>query len=140
MSCLFARERDWIGAVSDREGILCDEQVDELRALADDIRIEADTSHYGYFLGGDPREFTPDAEVCTAEEMERHKADCEAWERGEQVDRGGPHELLVKDERVVGWATVSSYGMGMQALKDEALLKLAQDLDDWIDRARQVLP
>lgn len=132
--------------------MISDEEIDALRAIADSIRHEADTSHYGYFLGGDPREFTPDFEVCTVEEIERHKADCEAWERGGQVDRGGPHYELTDEDRksiaeitgkectAPGWKTVSNYGMGVQMLKDEALLKLAQDLDDWIDRARQVLP
>lgn len=119
--------------------MISDEEFDGLRAIADSIRCEADVPHYGYFLGGDPREFTPDVEVCSVEELERHKADCEAWERGEGIDRGGPHRPL-SDNTKVGWETVSHYGMGMQSLKEPALMKLAQDLDDWIDRARQVLP
>ena len=43
---------------------------------------------YGPFHGGDPRDFFPDEECCTAEEIERHRLACEAWEKGEQVDRG----------------------------------------------------
>lgn len=119
-------------------GVLSDEDIDALRRIADDVRREGEVSHYGYFLGGDPREFTPDVEVCSVEEIERHKADCEAWERGERVDRGGPHEPLPDGK--AGWATVSHYGMGMQTLADEETVKLAQDLDDWIDRAGRLLP
>jgi hypothetical protein len=43
--------------------------------------------HYGLFAGGDPRLFTPDPEN-TPEELERHRLACEAWDRGEGVDRG----------------------------------------------------
>lgn len=38
---------------------------------------------YGCFPGGDPRSFSPDEECCTPEELAKHKADCEAWDRGE---------------------------------------------------------
>jgi hypothetical protein len=31
---------------------------------------------YGYFHGGDPRNFSPDAECCSPEELARHKAAC----------------------------------------------------------------
>jgi hypothetical protein len=39
-----------------------------------------------------------------------------------------------------GWITVAHYGMGVNVHQDEELLKLAQDLDDVIDRIRQVTP
>jgi hypothetical protein len=41
---------------------------------------------YGFFPGGDPRDFTPDTESCTPEEIARWKADCELVERGEPID------------------------------------------------------
>ena len=40
---------------------------------------------YGFFPGDDPRNFTPDAEVCTPEEITAWKDDCEAWDRGERI-------------------------------------------------------
>lgn len=39
---------------------------------------------YGFFCGGDPREFTPDGEN-TPEEHEAHRLACEAWDRGEKM-------------------------------------------------------
>jgi len=38
-------------------------------------------STYGYFCGGDPRDFHPDHECCTPEEIQRHKEACEDAER-----------------------------------------------------------
>lgn len=43
---------------------------------------------YGNFMGGDPRDFVPDEEVCTPEEITAWAAACEEWNRGEGVDRG----------------------------------------------------
>lgn len=40
---------------------------------------------YGYFPGGDPRLFSPDAESCTDAEIEAHRLACDAWDRGDQV-------------------------------------------------------
>jgi hypothetical protein len=36
---------------------------------------------YGFFNGGDPRDFHPDHESCTPEEIERHRQACEDAER-----------------------------------------------------------
>lgn len=41
------------------------------------------TGHgYGFFPGGDPRQFHPDSEGQTPEEAENHKAACAAWDAG----------------------------------------------------------
>lgn len=40
---------------------------------------------YGNFRGGDPRNFKPDLEVCTEEEIARWKAACERWDHGDHV-------------------------------------------------------
>lgn len=44
---------------------------------------------YGHFLGGDPRQFRPDEECCTPEELVAHKAACEAWDAGNEIDYDG---------------------------------------------------
>jgi len=38
---------------------------------------------YGMFPGGDPREFEPDEDCCSKEEIENHRLACEIWDKGE---------------------------------------------------------
>jgi hypothetical protein len=73
---------------------------------------------YGHFLGGDPRNFTPDVECSTEEERAAHKAACEAWDRGERPDIGGPHKPLIKDGVVIGHVTICGYGLGVTSMPD----------------------
>lgn len=35
---------------------------------------------YGFFTGGDPRNFFPDAESCLEDELENHRKACELWD------------------------------------------------------------
>jgi hypothetical protein len=115
--------------------VITDEEADTLRAIADRIRSDAEDVSYGYFPGGDPRDFTPDEESIRPEEAARYKSDCEAWERGDHIDRGGPHLPLTVDGMT--WhVTVAHYGLGTYTYRCPDTLRLAQDLDDWIDRAR----
>lgn len=54
---------------------------DEAVALADSVRVEQ--WGYGYYPGGgDPRDFSPDRELCSPEEIAAWEADCAAWEAG----------------------------------------------------------
>jgi len=82
-------------------------------------------SGYGYYPGGDPRNFFPDYECCLPAEIERHRAACEAWDRGETPDPGGPHisrdakpehpesvMAVVEGSDGAGHQTVAHYGMG----------------------------
>lgn len=67
---------------------------------------------YGFFHGGDPRNFSPDGECSTEEEQAQHKADCEAWDRGERPDIGPPCEhLSAGDASII--VTKSGYGLGV---------------------------
>ena len=38
---------------------------------------------YGFFCGGDPREFEPDVESCLDHEIANHKAACALWDEAE---------------------------------------------------------
>lgn len=79
---------------------------------------------YGYYPGGDPRNFHPDPECCTEEEVAKHKAACQAWDRGETPDPGGPHVAItgeglkytdragVEHIATSGHLTVAHYGLG----------------------------
>lgn len=115
-----------------------DEEIDQLRAIADRVRAYAEQSYYGFFHGGDPRNFSPDPECSTAEELEQHKADCAAWEAGNNVERHVHAPLLAADGKCIGHTTTAHYGLGVNVFEDPELMKLAQDLDDVIDRIRQV--
>lgn len=44
---------------------------------------------YGFFPGGDPRDFTPDMECSTPQEIALHKEDCAAWDLGDRPRRPG---------------------------------------------------
>lgn len=110
--------------------MITDEEIDTLRQIAERVRSHADYSYYGVYNGGDPRDFFPDAETATDEERARWEADCAAWERGEVTET---------DPKVTGCHT-NRYGPGVITMQDEELVKMAQDLDDWIDRVRQVAP
>lgn len=75
---------------------------------------------YGFFPGGDPRDFTPDSECCTAEEKAAWKEACEQWNRGEKVVCEGSHRWLVDREgNVIGTATVSGFGIGIYTYDEE---------------------
>jgi hypothetical protein len=69
----------------------------------------------GFFPGGDPHNFYPDPEASTEAERARHKADCEAWDRGE-------HTAVP----ISGWVsptvhvTRGAYGLGSYDPEDEA--------------------
>ena len=75
---------------------------------------------YGFFLGGDPRDFTPDPESTTEEEYMRWKADCEAFARGEKgptptscslnIEYSPPGTIVV---------TKSFYGQGISLNTEE---------------------
>lgn len=41
---------------------------------------------YGFFIGGDPRRFTPDEESNTPEELENWRLACEAWDEGRESE------------------------------------------------------
>jgi hypothetical protein len=61
---------------------------------------------YGFFPGGDPRDFSPDPECSTDAERALHAEHCAAWDRGERPD-----------VKVSGWegnihVCRSAYGLG----------------------------
>lgn len=68
---------------------------------------------YGFYHGGDPRKFFPDAEACTPEELAAHKAACDRWNEAEAKG-----EKMEPERCGSGWispdvhVTKSSYGLG----------------------------
>lgn len=43
---------------------------------------------YGFFLGGDPRDFSPDVDSCTPAELKAHEEACARWNAGTPKDEG----------------------------------------------------
>lgn len=76
---------------------------------------------YGYFPGGDPRDFSPDEESCTEAEIAAWKDACAAWERGERpVCEAHRHEI-VGDEAGKIIASISfagAFGLGVYSIRD----------------------
>lgn len=103
---------------------------------------------YGYFHGGDPRTFTPDAESCTDDEMDKWKADCKKWDDGDRTPTPSPHtantepiSLPNKKGEIVTYApgsimlTRSFYGVGTNLdVKEQAM---REDLEDLLLQCRR---
>ena len=87
---------------------------------------------YGYFGGGDPRDFCPDGEVCTPEELAAHKAACAAWDRGERPEcERHRHEVVERGETTIVASFAGAFGLGTYSVRDEE----AEDVLDQIDAA-----
>lgn len=123
--------------------ILTEDEFMQLRALAERIRDNAsqfDEVGYGYFPGGDPRDFCPDPEACNAEELANHKHACELMETGKVTHVDGMHHfpLLGADGAPIGHVTHARYGVGTYTIRDTESHELSQQLDEWIDRVRRL--
>lgn len=88
----------------------------ETEAIDGDAEISDIEWCYGFFPGGDPRDFSPDYEMCTVQEVDDWKKDCAEWEAGS----GQPcppagywnadHTMHILAPR---------YGMGVYKVRDE---------------------
>ena len=67
---------------------------------------------YGFFHGGDPRNFYPDYECCSPKEISDHKAACELWDQAEA--RG---EEPTPEACQSGWHTDPETGARYHVLK-----------------------
>lgn len=75
---------------------------------------------YGHYLGGDPRNFFPDEESCSPEEIGRHKTACAAWERGERpVSEPHRHEAQEIEGKLVIVSYPGAFGLGVYHMRDE---------------------
>jgi hypothetical protein len=69
---------------------------------------------YGFFTGGDPRDFKPDFECCTADEITRWKEACQKWNDGEQLNCPGSHINITDDDgKLIGFCTKATFGIGV---------------------------
>ncbi len=105
------------------------EAIAELHELYYDIRSQAEDTAYGYFHGGDPRNFSPDPECSTEAEREAHRVACAEWNAGKREPLPGPHEALPNGQ---GWITRSGFGLGVNTMTDE-------QASDWAERLSRIL-
>lgn len=119
--------------------LLSEDDVENLRIIANQLRDIGGQVTYGYFPGGDPREFTPDEECCTADELKAWKRACELVESGEVKLVSGQHHWPVfdGDGNRIGHTTHSPFGIGTYTYEDPVVVGLANKLDAWIDDVRK---
>ncbi len=105
-----------------------------LVAARDYLRTAANPeTTYGYFPGGDPRNFHPDPECCTPVEMAAHKAACEAWDGGDRTEHERHHHKLIENTggRTVIASMAGAFGLGTYQFRDED----AEDVLDQVEAA-----
>lgn len=96
-------------------------------------------SIYGYFHGGDPRDFHPDYESCTKTEIERHKKACELWNESEAKGvtpepEACPSGWIFDDNgKPVAHVLRSSYGIGTYVVEFESFFEAAETSDCGVD-------
>lgn len=106
---------------------LFEEALDELRQLTRELQERAEESHYGFFIGGDPRDFSPDPECSTEQERAAHKAACDEWNAGNRIEAPMP-QCLRGNPAVVG------FGLGVTTLDDPVAADAAERLARILDR------
>ena len=90
---------------------LAEERIAALRGALErllPLTDEFEYTLYGPFMGGDPRDFTPDEEMCTPEEISAWETACEEWNRGEGVDREPGCQTMGDGSAVSG----TGFGLG----------------------------
>lgn len=111
------------------------ERIRVLGEAIDEIAKEEDGG-YGFYHGGDPRNFCPDSEN-TPEELAAHRAACEKWDEAEAKG-----EKLEPEPDGSGWisptihVTRSLYGMGAYTFPTNGA-RLAQAARAATDAARR---
>lgn len=98
------------------------------------IEQQSEIPGYGFFTGGDPRDFTPDSDASTAEEQAKWKADCEAYAKGEIGPQPtGDRWLTNAAGEVVGHLQLGGYGLGSYIWRDRDMQSLAAEVREAID-------
>jgi hypothetical protein len=113
----------------------------DLRAALDAAReyvemAAQEEEGYGFFPGGDPRAFHPDVECCKPNELAAHKADCEAWDAGNQVHSVRYGREVTEHEGKVASVHFSGYGLGTYTYRDPAAVEALGLLERALHPAR----
>ena len=78
---------------------------------------------YGFFQGGDPRNFHPDAESCSEDELKHHREACRLWDeaeaRGETpTPEACPSGWIQLPDGTTAHVLRSHYGIGTYSYDD----------------------
>lgn len=93
--------------------------VELLESVCGYLEGAAEFPQYGFFSGGDPRDFTPDHDSCSPEEIANHKAAVEAVERN-KVPLGNLSEWLESDDgKNVMHLLRAPFGIGTCVYRDK---------------------
>lgn len=86
-------------------------------------------SGYGFFSGGDPRNFFPDHESCSPEEIANHKRACEAAEKHGLTDLECPSFFFKDDNGNVGHVLKAPFGIGSYTIEMESYFEPLEERD-----------
>lgn len=126
-------EKESVGGLAALERI-----AEELASIVEDARgyvadREQGEMGYGFFPGGDPRNFTPDSDS-TEEERANHKRACEAADSGQvHMDSDGQ---WVGEGDMVAHITICQFGLGVYTMPDPVAGKFLDKMEDALKRFR----
>jgi hypothetical protein len=100
-------------------------------------------SGYGYFHGGDPRNFHPDGECCSPDEIANHRKACQLWDEAEAKGKTPEPEecpsgwIFDEHGKPIAHVLRSPYGIGIYTYEMEQYFELHEphekrDYDDLI--------
>lgn len=88
---------------------------------------------YGFYRPANPHDFSPDPDCCSPEEIAAHKADCEAFDRGEYIDDQAQKSGWSEDGTM--HVTRNSWGIGVFTYTDQEVAEAIEMIDSAIAKA-----
>jgi hypothetical protein len=114
---------------------LTEKELDALRAIAERLRDQdGDEVVYGAYRGGNPNDFCPDCS--TDEQLAAHQEACKRWDAGERNLL--PAECSMTRAAFGADAKFNDFGLGTYTLRRSDVDELADELDRWLDKVREV--
>lgn len=105
--------------------------LEELLAL---LEQEAEQKHYGVPFVSDPRDYEPDWEECTPEEIEQWREACRRAEAGEEVDPPLGWEL---DEETGALYHTFPWGVGVSVTRDPKKVTLRDKVAAMVEKLKK---
>lgn len=97
-----------------------------LAQVRDWLIAESTDFGYGYFPGGDPRDFEPDLDSVKEGELAAWKAACAAWDKADEAGDLPPSpESPACQVTKGGFITFGKFGVGRYSITDERMKQMA---------------